>query len=156
MRSAALWGAWAAISLTGMAAQAQLAPFEVVGDAIPKPLTDTPGDPARGRAIVADRQKGLCLLCHTGPIPEQRFQGDIAPDLAGAGSRWSVEQLRMRIVDGTRLNPATPMPSYYRVEGLNRVAPAFRGAPILDAQQVEDVVAFLATLRDPPSQTGKP
>ncbi len=130
--------------------------FEVAGDAIAKPLTDTPGDPARGRAIVADRQKGLCVLCHAGPFPELRFRGDIAPDLAGAGSRWSVAQLRLRIVDGTRLNPATPMPSYYRVDGLNRVAPAFRGAPILDAQQVEDVVAFLATLRDPPSQTGKP
>jgi sulfur-oxidizing protein SoxX len=96
-----------------------------------------------------DRQKGLCLLCHVGPFPDQRFQGDMAPDLAGAGARWSSAQLRLRIVDGSRLNPDTIMPSYYRIEGLTRVAPAFRDKPILDAQQVEDVIAFLATLRDP-------
>jgi sulfur-oxidizing protein SoxX len=129
--------------------RAELAPVAIVGDAIPQPLTTEPGDPVRGRAIVVDRQKGLCLLCHAGPFPDQRFQGDMAPDLAGAGSRWSSAQLRLRIVDGSRLNPATIMPSYHRIDGLNRVAPAFKDAPILSAQQVEDVVAFLATLRDP-------
>ena len=142
-------------ALAHVAPHAELAPVMIVGDAIPKPLTSEAGDPARGRAIVVDRQKGLCLLCHVGPFPDQRFQGDMAPDLAGAGSRWSSAQLRLRIVDGSRLNPATIMPSYYRIEGLNRVAPAFREKPILEAQQVEDVVAFLATLQDPsapPSQ----
>jgi sulfur-oxidizing protein SoxX len=73
----------------------------------------------------------------------------MAPDLAGVGARWSSAQLRLRIVDGSRLNPETIMPSYYRIEGLNRVAPAFKDAPILNAQQVEDVVAFLKTLQDP-------
>ena len=131
------------------ATRAQLAPVAIVGDAIPQPLTGEPGDPVRGRAIVTDRQKGLCLLCHVGPFPDQRFQGDLAPDLAGAGARWSSAQLRLRIVDGSRLNPDTIMPSYYRTEGLNRVAPAFKDKPILDAQQVEDVVAFLTTLKDP-------
>lgn len=105
------------------------------------------GDPARGRAIVADRQVGLCLLCHSGPFPEERFQGDIAPSLAGAGSRWSEDELRLRIVDPARLNPKTMMPSYYRTEGLERVAPALRGKTILSAQQIEDVVAYLATLK---------
>ena len=105
------------------------------------------GDPARGRAIVADRQVGLCLLCHSGPFPEERFQGDIAPSLAGAGSRWSEDELRLRIADPARLNPKTIMPSYYRTEGLERVAPAFRGKTILSAQQIEDVVAYLATLK---------
>jgi len=111
------------------------------------PLTGSPGDPARGRAIVADRQVGLCLLCHSGPIPEERFQGDLAPSLAGAGSRWNEGQLRARIADSGRMNPKTIMPSYYKTEGLDRVAPSFRGKTILSAQQIEDVVAYLATLK---------
>ncbi len=101
----------------------------------------------RGRAIVADRQVGLCLLCHTGPFPEERFQGNLAPDLAGAGARWSEAQLRMRVVDSRRLDPDTIMPSYFNVAGRRRVGSAWRDRPVLDAQQVEDVVAFLVTLR---------
>ena len=123
-------------------------PLQVVGDAIPQALTATPGDPARGRALVASRQLGLCLLCHTGPIPEERFQGTLAPNLAGAGRRWSVAQLRLRIVDAQRLNPASLMPPYHSTEGLARVGAAWRGRPLLTAQQVEDVVAYLATLQD--------
>ncbi len=120
----------------------------VVGDGIPAALEGRVGDPARGRAIVATRQQGLCLLCHTGPIPEERFQGNLAPDLAGAGARWSVAQLRLRLVDARRLNPESIMPAYYRTEGLTRVGRAWEGKPILNAQQVEDVVAYLATLKD--------
>lgn len=121
---------------------------EVVGDAIPKSLTGLPGDPVRGRAIVANRSVGLCLLCHSGPIAEERFQGDLSPTLAGAGSRWSEGQLRLRIVDGSRLNPDTIMPPYFRTTGLQRVARNFDGKTILSAQQVEDVVAYLVTLKD--------
>jgi sulfur-oxidizing protein SoxX len=128
--------------------EAVLRPYTVVGDAIPASLTGAKGDSARGRVIVANRQVGLCLLCHTGPFPEERFQGTLAPDLKGAGTRWSEGQLRLRIVDSTRLNPDTIMPPYYRVEGLNRVAPAFTGKPVLNAEQIEDVVAYLTTLRD--------
>jgi sulfur-oxidizing protein SoxX len=117
-------------------------------DAIPRSLTGAPGDPVRGRVIVASRQVGLCLLCHSGPFPEERFQGDLAPDLRGAGRRWSEGQLRLRLVDPARLNPATIMPAYHRTEGLVRVAPASRGKPILTAEQIEDVVAFLTTLTD--------
>jgi sulfur-oxidizing protein SoxX len=117
-------------------------------EAISQSLTGAPGDPARGRAIVANRQVGLCLLCHSGPFPEERFQGNLAPDLRGAGARWSEGQLRQRIVDSGRINPATIMPAYHRTEGLVRVAPAWRGKPILSAEQVEDVVAYLRTLRD--------
>ena len=124
-----------------------MAPYEVVGDTIAQPLTTQPGDPVRGRAIVASRQQGLCLLCHTGPFPEERFQGNLAPDLAGAGQRWSRAQLRLRIVDARQLNPDTIMPAYHRTEALTRVAPAVAGMPLLGAQQVEDVVAFLETLR---------
>jgi sulfur-oxidizing protein SoxX len=138
-----------ACSLLAVTAVAQeaLVPYRVVGDAIPEPLTGAKGDAARGRAIVANRQN-TCLLCHPGPFPEERFQGDLAPDLRGAGSRWSEGQLRLRLVDGRKLNPATIMPAYYRVDGLQRVLPAFRGKPILTAEQIEDVVAFLVTLRD--------
>jgi len=117
-------------------------------DAIPESLTGAKGDPVRGRAIVASRQVGLCLLCHSGPFPEERFQGNLAPDLRGAGARWSEGQLRLRIVDSSRINPATIMPAYHRSEGLVRVAPAWRGKPVLSAEQIEDVVAFLMTLRD--------
>ncbi len=117
-------------------------------EAIPQSLTGAKGDPARGRAIVANRQVGLCLLCHSGPFPEERFQGDLAPDLKGAGARWSEGQLRLRIVDSGRINPASIMPAYHRSEGLVRVAPAWRGKTILSAEQIEDVVAYLMTLKD--------
>ena len=133
-----------ALAVLAPAAAAQ----QVVGDAIPASLTGQPGDAARGRAIVANRSVGLCLLCHSGPIAEERFQGDLAPSLAGAGSRWSVGQLRLRIADGARLNADTIMPPYYRTTGLHRVARNFDGKTILSAAQVEDVVAYLATLKD--------
>jgi sulfur-oxidizing protein SoxX len=130
------------------AAAEALRPYEIVGDAIPASLAAAKGDPARGRAIVTNRQVGLCLLCHTGPFPEQKFQGTLAPSLAGAGTRWSEGQLRLRIVDASRVNPETIMPPYYRIHGLARVAPAFVDKPILTAAQIEDVVAYLVTLRD--------
>ena len=123
-------------------------PYTVVGDAIPQPLADKPGDAARGRAIVANRTVGLCLLCHSGPIPEERFQGNLAPSLEGAGLRSTPGQLRLRLVDARRLNPDTIMPPYYRLDGLTRVAKNFQGKTILTAQQIEDVVAYLATLKD--------
>ena len=105
------------------------------------------GDPQRGRAIVAERFVGMCLLCHRAPIPEERFQGDLAPDLAGVGARLSRGELRARIVDPRRANPRTIMPAYFSTEGLTRVAPAFSGKTIFSEQQVQDVVAYLATLR---------
>ena len=125
----------------------ELRPYTVTGDAIPASLTGAPRDAERGRKIVTNRQVGLCLLCHSGPYPEERFQGTMAPDLTGASARWNEGQLRLRIVDAARLNPETIMPPYYRLDGLNRVAPGFRGKPILSAEQIEDVVAYLVTLR---------
>jgi sulfur-oxidizing protein SoxX len=124
--------------------------YTVVGDGIPKPLTDEKPNVENGRRIVTERQQGLCVLCHSGPFPEARFQGDLATNLAGTGSRWSEAQLRLRMVDASRLNPQTIMPSYYRTEALNRVGWQWQGQPVLNAQQIEDVVAFLRTLRDKP------
>ena len=132
-------------------AQAQaperLAAYVIVGDAIPQALSNSPSDAARGRAIVTNKQLGLCLLCHTGPFAEEPFQGNLAPDLGGVGARLSAGQLRLRLVDSRQVNPATIMPAYHRTDGLNRVGPAWQGKPLLAAQQVEDVVAFLLTLR---------
>jgi len=125
----------------------ELRPYVITGDSIADSLTGLPGDAARGRALVLERTS-TCILCHSGPLPEEKFQGDLAPSLAGAGSRWSTGQLRLRLVAASRLNPATIMPSYYRVDGLDRVGPAWRGKPILTAEQIEDIVAYLATLRE--------
>jgi len=105
------------------------------------------GDPQRGREIVANRQVGLCLLCHAAPIPEERFQGDLAPSLAGVGSRLSEAEIRARIVDPGKSNPDTIMPAYYKTEGLSRVANAYRGKTILSAEQIDDVVAYLINLK---------
>jgi sulfur-oxidizing protein SoxX len=121
--------------------------YAVEGDAVPASLTGAPGDAARGRALVIDRAS-TCILCHSGPFAEIKFQGDLAPSLAGAGSRWSEAQLRLRLVDASRLNAATIMPSYYRVDGLNHVGTGWRGKPILSAEQIEDILAYLVTLRD--------
>jgi L-cysteine S-thiosulfotransferase len=124
-----------------------LLPYAIVGDGIPDSLTGRSGDAARGRALVLDRAS-TCILCHSGPFPETRFQGDLAPSLVGVGNRSTISQLRLRLVDASRLNPATIMPSYYREDGLVRVGQSWRDRPILSAEQIEDIVAYLATLRD--------
>jgi sulfur oxidation c-type cytochrome SoxX len=125
----------------------ELVPYNIVGDGIPQSLTGIPGDAARGRSLLLARTT-TCILCHSGPFPETRFQGDLAPNLTGAGNRWSVSQLRLRLVDASRFNPETIMPSYYRNDGLVRVGRSFAGKPILSAAEIEDIVAYLATLRD--------
>lgn len=137
----------AAAALWATGAQAGVAPYTIEGDAIPAPLAGLAGDPARGRAIVADRRTGLCLLCHQGPFPEVASPGNLATDLRGAGSRWTTGQLRLRVVDARRLDPSSLMPAFHRTDGLQRVGTAWQGRPVLSAQQIEDVVAFLATLK---------
>lgn len=143
-----LLGAVGLAILCVLASTAQGQVRDSVDGGIIAPLTDTPGDAVRGRAIVVDRRKGLCLLCHSGPFPEERFQGDVAPSLAGAGGRNSVAQLRARIVDSRRVAPGSVMPAYHATDGLVRVTAQFAGKPIFTAAEVEDVVAFLATLKE--------
>ena len=135
------------ITATSAAPGAHALPFRVVEDGIPVALTTQPGDAARGREIAANRQVGLCVLCHQLPMAADRFQGDIATSLAGAGARWTAPQLRLRIVDSRRVNADSVMPSYYKLNGLTRVGANWRDKPILNAQQVEDVVAWLASLK---------
>lgn len=140
------WAGLLAVASAAAGAQ-EVVEYRVVGDGIPRPLAGLRGDAARGRAVVANRQAGLCLLCHTAPIPEERFQGDLAPRLTGVGARYSEAQLRLRVVDPRRLNPSSFMPAFHSADHPTRVGVAWAGKPILSAQQVEDVVAWLATLR---------
>jgi sulfur-oxidizing protein SoxX len=149
----AIWGAVVAVAL---AAAAQGSPpqghgpfvdYRIVNGAIPEPLTDQLGDPERGRRIVLDREAGDCTICHAMPLPQRQFHGTIGPPLDGVGSRYSAGELRLRLVDPKTFNPDTVMPAYHRVEGLHRVHERYRGQPILTAQQVEDVVAYLLTLQ---------
>ena len=114
----------------------------------PSRLPAQPGDAARGRAIVANRSVGLCLLCHSGPIPEERFQGTLAPSLAGAGSRWrraSSGCARRRRASQSRHDHAALLSDR---PACTRVAKTFEGKTILTAEQIEDVVAYLATLKE--------
>ena len=139
--------AWTAGSAAAVRAEAT-SPMQGGQAAGAVSLTGQPGDPLRGRAIVVSRQRGLCLLCHSGPFPEERFQGTLAPSLAGVGTRWSEGELRQRLIDPRAFNPDTIMPPYFRTDGLTRVGTAWQGRPVLGAQEIEDVVAFLVTLRE--------
>ena len=126
----------------------QLVSYRIVDGAIPAPLTAQPGDPERGRRIAHDRDGGDCTICHAMPLPQREFHGTVGPPLDGIGSRATAGVIRLRLVDPKALNPATIMPAYYKVEGLSRVLDRYRARPMLTAQQIEDVIAYLLTLRD--------
>ena len=119
------------------------------GDAISNSLSGQPGDPIKGRTIVTSRQTGLCILCHSGPFPEERFQGNLAPDLKLSVTNLSAAQLRARLVDPSKTNTNTIMPAYFRIDHLQRVAPPFVGKTVLSAQEIEDVIAYLLTIKTP-------
>jgi len=122
--------------------------WEADGFAIEAPLCGLDGDAARGRVIAADSHAGNCLACHKMPIPEEPFHGTVGPPLDGIGARYSASQIRLRIVDEQQVNPFTIMPGFYRDPALaNRIADAYWGKTFLTAQQVEDLVAYLVTLR---------
>jgi sulfur-oxidizing protein SoxX len=149
VRAAALRAlvAGAALLPAAQAAAADaLASWAATGDGIVAPLAAA-GDASRGRRLVVARDPANCVLCHAVPDAEVRFAGDVGPSLAGVGARLSAAQLRLAIVDNARRVPQTVMPGYYRVDGLVDVAPAWRGRPILAAQDVEDLVAYLETLK---------
>lgn len=137
----------ASVLAAACAAHAGEPALAIVGDGLPQPLTAVAGDPVRGRAIVADRRVGLCTLCHPAPLPEPTQHGNLAPSLADVAGRLSEAQLRLRVADARALNPASLMPTYFGPPRGERVAVAFAGRSVLDAQQIEDVVAYLRTLR---------
>lgn len=134
--AALLWG-------SPLSIQAQQAD----GDAITQSLSGAPGDASRGRTIVLSRQTGLCILCHSGPFPEEKFQGNLAPDLAVSAAGLNEAQLRARLVDARLFKPDTIMPSYFKKDHGTRVAPQFADKTLLTAQDIEDVVAFLVSLK---------
>lgn len=140
--------ALSALYAASAGAEQQVALNIVDGTAIPVPLTAEPGDPERGRAVAINRKQGNCLACHIMPIPEQPFHGEVGPDLSEVASAYSEGELRLRIVDSKVLNPDTIMPAFYRSDGLNRVMKKFQGKTVLTAQQVEDIVAYLLTLKE--------
>lgn len=127
---------------------ANLTPYTVKDYAIEKSLTGKPGDPAKGRQLAITSGQGNCVICHKLPIPEVAFRiGNVGPDLTEVGGRLTAAEIRMRIVNPKLLNEETIMPAYYRVTGLHRVAKNAEGKPMLTAEQVEDLVAYLSTLK---------
>jgi sulfur-oxidizing protein SoxX len=117
----------------------------------PLSLTGVPGDVDRGRALVWARDRGNCVACHIIPAPDMVTHGDVGPPLKGIATRQTEGQIRARVIDARAFNAASVMPSYHRTEGLRRVAKALEGGPVLSPQDIEDVVAFMLTLRE-----GKP
>jgi sulfur-oxidizing protein SoxX len=144
----------AVLAIAGMATPANVAAEELVkfnvvgGNSIPDSLTGKAGDAAKGRETAIHRKKGNCLACHTLPTPEQPYHGEVGPDLNGVGSRLSEGEIRLRIVNPKYSNPDTIMPAFYRTEGLHMVAKKFQGKPMLTAEEVEDVVAYMMTLKE--------
>ena len=130
---------------------ADQAAYQVIDNAIPDALTDTPGDPVNGRLIVRDATNATCLICHALPIPEEPDPGNIGPPLDGVADRYTQGELRLRLVDPKKINPETVMPAYYATYGLNRVLAQYAGEPIYSAQEIEDVLAYLMTLHEEPS-----
>ena len=125
-----------------------LVSYVIVDDmSIPKSLTGKAGDAEKGRALAINRKKGNCLACHAMPIPEQQFHGETGPTLHGVGNRLSEGELRLQLVNSKVTNENTLMPSFYRTFGFNRPLKGFSGKPILEAQEVEDIVAYLKTLK---------
>ena len=140
----------AACSLLAAAATSQ--PVEYTVDkndfSIKESLTGQAGDAANGRKVAIDRKRGNCLACHAMPIPEESFHGRIAPPLVGVGTRYSAAQIRLRVVNPKTVNPNTLMPGFFKTDGYNRPLKGFEDKTILSAQEVEDVVAYLTTLKE--------
>jgi len=156
-RGMALLAGGAALALLAQGAAAEvkkvhekgLKPYEIVdGVSIPKPLTDRPGDPARGARLMVTRKKGNCLACHkVQQLGDYPFHGNIGPELSDVASNLTEGEMRLRLVNPKVINPDTIMPAFYRTEGLHRVMKKFQGKPVLTEQEIEDIIAYLKTLK---------
>jgi sulfur-oxidizing protein SoxX len=137
-----------ALCLAAPAAGQEVARYAVTGDAVEGPLDGLSGDAARGARIVRNRETANCLICHTVPEPSESFMGEIGPPLAGVALRLTPGQIRLRLIDPTEVNAAAVMPAYHRVAGLVHVEERYRDRPVLSAQEIEDVVAYLSGLKE--------
>ncbi len=140
------------LALTTQAAQVQAgdaySAWVVEDYAVAEPLGGLTGNAENGRKVAIDRARGNCLACHQLPIPEEDFHGNLAPPLIGVGSRYNASQLRLRVIDIKQINPYSLMPSFYKhPDNLARVTKKFAGKTVLTAQETEDVVAYLTTLK---------
>lgn len=151
MRFTAILGAAALVFGLAVTAQTTEAmTYKVVDkNSIPKSLTGKAGDPKRGKILAVARKKGNCLACHKMPIPKQLFHGLVGPTLVGIGSRYKAGELRLRVVDPKQINPDSIMPSFYKSSGFHRPLKKFKGKSVLKAQEIEDIVAYLRTLKEP-------
>ena len=150
MKVTRLFGAVAVVAASvcmTVAVSAETVPYKIVDEGIPASLTGKAGDAAAGRKVAYNRKTGNCLACHKLPIPEQQFHGEIGPDLNGVASRYGEAELRLRIVDSKKFNDDTIMPAFYRDTGFNRLQKKWVGKTILKAQEVEDLLAYLMTLK---------
>ena len=136
----------ASVGMT-FAASAETVAYKIVDDGIPKSLTGKSGDAKAGRKVAYNRKTGNCLACHKLPIPEQQFHGEVGPDLKGVASRYSEAEIRLRVVDSKKMNSDTIMPAFYRDSGFTRLQKKWVGKSILKAQEVEDLLAYLMTLK---------
>lgn len=138
-----------AVALTGVAFADGAVSYEIVDGGIPASLTGTPGNPDAGRHTVINRKLGNCLACHViSEVSEQPFHGEVGPPLDGVADRWSEAELRLILVDSKKVFDGTIMPTFHRTDGLNRVSEKFEGKTILSAAEVEDVLAYLMTLKE--------
>lgn len=135
------------LSTTSFAEQPFVSPT-VVDHTIPVSLTGKPGDAAAGKKVFLNGRQGNCLACHSvSALSDQQFHGQVGPSLDGVAERYKPEQLRLILTDSKQMFPDTVMPAFYKIDGFQRVRPEFVGKPILTSGQVEDVIAFLETLK---------
>jgi len=141
----------ATLGIAGAAAAGVVAPGDVAFEdgAVAASLTGKPGDPAKGREWFKGRKAGNCLACHVNKdLSDESFHGEIGPALDGVADRYTEAELRGLVINAKATFEDSIMPSFYRVDHINRPLKKFAGKTILTAEQVEDVVAYLKTLEE--------
>ena len=142
----------AGAALASFATAETVAPADVQFDeygAVAASLTGVVGDAANGRKVFMNRKKGNCLACHVNDdMSEQSFHGEVGPELNGVADRWETAELRGIVVNAKKMFDGTIMPAFYRDAGFNRTLKKFDGKAILSAQEIEDLLAYISTLKE--------